>query len=434
MRALLVLYMVDVILRPGHIETVLGMPLLRSLLGASSGPLSGQALASILFGVFTGSVFLSPVLGGLLADRLLGRQRTVILGALLMAFGHFLMAFEAPFLLALLLLVLGIGCFKGNIASQVSALYRPDDPRRADAFQIFFLGINAGTICAPLVCGTLGEMLGWGYGFGAAGIGMLVGLAIYLAGSRYLPPETLKKVGRAPRGPMTRRERSTLFLLLAMLPVFALGLIPNEQVGNAYLIWAKANADLLAFGHSVPVSWLLTLESIATVLCLPASVAFWRFWARRAPEPDEMSKIITGMVFLCAAPALLSVGAAQADATGGKVAIGWLIAFAFVNEIGFSNVLPVSLGLYARAAPPRFASTIIGIYYLQLVGASLLAGVVGTYLNRWSAVQFWGVHAACVGMSVLVFIVIRFTTHRLLDPTSPRGTNREQDQNRSRLV
>ncbi|MEP7243902.1 MAG: MFS transporter [Gammaproteobacteria bacterium] len=169
----------------------------------------------------------------MLADRLLGRKRTVILGALLMAFGHFLMAFEAPFLLALLLLVLGTGCFKGNIASQVSALYRPDDPRRADAFQIFFLGINAGTICAPLVCGTLGEMLGWGYGFGAAGIGMLVGLAIYLAGNSYLPPETLKEVARAPSSPMTRRERATLILLLAMLPVFAIGLIPNEQVGNA---------------------------------------------------------------------------------------------------------------------------------------------------------------------------------------------------------
>jgi POT family proton-dependent oligopeptide transporter len=414
MRALLVLYMVDVILRPGHIETVLGMSSLRSLLATAGALLSGQALASAIFGIFAGSVFLTPVLGGLLADRLLGRKRTVILGALLMASGHFLMAFEAPFLLALMLLVLGVGCFKGNIASQVSALYRPDDQRRADAFQIFYLGINAGAICAPLVCGTLGETLGWEYGFGVAGIGMLIGLAIYIAGQPYLAQESPQAISSVPTLPMTRRERMTLMLLIAMLPVFAIGLIPNQQVDNAYLIWARASADLTAFDRSVPVSWLLTLESIATVLCLPVSVAFWRFWARRANEPNEVTKIVIGMAFLCLAPALLTIGAAEAAAAGRKVAIGWLIAFAIVNEIGFSNVLPVSLALYARAAPPRFASTIIGIYYLQLVGASLLAGAVGTYLNRLSAVHFWGLHVACVGMSVVALIVIRSTTRPLL--------------------
>ncbi len=169
MQALLVLYMVDQALRPGHVEHIVGFPALKAAIDGGARPMTTLALASAIFGLYTASVYFTPVLGGLVGDRWLGRRRAVTLGAVVMAAGHFLMAFEAAFLGALLLLIAGCGLLKGNIASQVGRLYGPDDPRRDDAFQIFVLGINAGVIAAPLVCGTLGEVYGWRYGFTAAG-------------------------------------------------------------------------------------------------------------------------------------------------------------------------------------------------------------------------------------------------------------------------
>src|SRR5215469_4898713 len=220
MQTLLVLYMIHQLLLPGHVEHVAGFAMLRGLLERASGPLSVQALASAIFGLYAGAVYMTPILGGLLADRVLGRTRTVIIGALLMATGHFLMAFEQPFLLALLCLVLGNGCFKGNIASQVGGLYAHDDLRRADAFQIYYLAINAGVIITPLVCGTLGELVGWHWGFAAAGVGMLLGLGIYLAGRRYYPPEAPRRAAVKKTTPSLKpAEIRTIVVLVLLLPV-----------------------------------------------------------------------------------------------------------------------------------------------------------------------------------------------------------------------
>src|SRR6187551_2840307 len=206
MQALLVLYMVKYLLLPGRIENVVAFESFRHLYGG----LDGQALASAIFGTYTASVYLTPIFGGFLADRVLGRRRTVLLGGLTMAAGHFLMAFETAFLFALLCLVLGCGMFKGNIASQVGALYKPEDLRRADAFQIFYLGINAGVIISPLIVGSLGEKVGWHYGFAAAGVGMLLAIAIYLSGQRYLRGEELEARAAAlaatPRAKLTGRD------------------------------------------------------------------------------------------------------------------------------------------------------------------------------------------------------------------------------------
>jgi POT family proton-dependent oligopeptide transporter len=421
MKALLVLYMVSQLLKPGHVENIAGFLPFRGAIEGAMGALSNQALASEIFGLYGSAVYLTPILGGFLADRLLGRRRTVILGALLMAGGHFLMAFEQPFLLALICMVLGAGCFKGNIASQVGALYRPDDQRRADAFQIFYVGINVGAICAPLVCGTLGERMGWHYGFGAAGVGMLVGLAIYLAGRKHLPGDPVRQPrARRVRAAMSRREVAVITLLIGLLPVFAMGLVGNQQVGNAYLVWARANADLTVLGYAVPVTWLLTFEAVATVSCLAGSVAFWRAWARRLPEPDELSKIILGFCLMGLGLLALAAGAAQGAALGRPVAIGWLLGFATLNELGFANVLPVALALYARAAPPAFGSTIIGLYYLQLVGANLIVGWLGGLLHRMPATAFWGLHAGLVGATVVVLLAVKAVGGGLLAAAPPQ--------------
>src|SRR5262245_27282160 len=179
MKALLVLYMVKFLLHPAQAEDVSGLAALKRLLELMSGPLDVQPLSSLIYGLYTGLVYLTPVFGGMLADRLLGQHRTVLLGAALMAVGHFMMAFQTLFLVALTLLILGNGAFKPNISAQVGTLYAPGDPRRDRAYSIFYVGINLGALLAPLVCGTLGEEVGWHYGFTAAGIGMTTALVIY---------------------------------------------------------------------------------------------------------------------------------------------------------------------------------------------------------------------------------------------------------------
>src|SRR5262245_10660023 len=171
MRALLVLYMVKLLLLPGHADNVIGLGALRYLFESMSGPLGVQPFSSHIYGLYTGLVYLTPVFGGMLADRVLGQHRTIILGAAMMAIGHFMMAFEPLFLIALTMLILGNGAFKPNMSAQVGGLYAHGDPRRDRAYSIFYVGINLGAFLAPLVCGTLGEELGWHYGFTAAGVG-----------------------------------------------------------------------------------------------------------------------------------------------------------------------------------------------------------------------------------------------------------------------
>lgn len=414
MQTLLVLYMVNQLLKPGHVENIAGFAQLQAMLGRD---LSGQALASAIFGLYTSSVYLTPILGGLLADRVLGRTRTVIIGASLMAAGHFLMAFDQSFLLALLCLVLGVGCFKGNLASQVGALYPPSDLRRADAFQIFYLAINAGVIAAPLVAGTLGERVGWHYGFGVAGVGMVIGLGIYLAGRKHLPPDPILQRGAKVEKPkLGTQERVTSAVLLALLPVLAIAAVGNQQIFNAYLVWAERTADFDLGGFQIPTTWLITLDSVVSVTFLAGAVAFWRLWAKHFPEPDEVTKITIGCLISVTGFLALAAGSAVAAAAGTKVALGWLVAFHVLNSMGFANIFPVGLALYARAAPAAVGATIIGIYYLHLFVANALVGWIGGFLERMPAVQFWGLHAGLALAAGLIFLLARKVAGRMLAP------------------
>jgi POT family proton-dependent oligopeptide transporter len=419
MQTLLVLYMVHQLLLPGHVEHVAGFGFLRGLLERGQ-PLSNQQLASAIFGLYAGLVYLTPILGGLVADRVLGRTPTIILGGCLMALGHFLMAFDVSFLIALLCLMLGAGCFKGNIATQVGALYRENDNRRADAFQIFYLGINAGVIISPFVTGTLGEKVAWHYGFGAAGVGMLISLVIYLSGRKHLPPDPpLRAKAKADRPGMTAQEWRKVALLVAMLPVLSASIVGNNQIFNAYLVWAESSVDMHLFGRTILTTWLVSVDSIVAVACLAGMVVFWRLWARRFPEPDELGKITIGCLFAAAGVACLALGSALAG--GQKVAFGWLLLFHLLNDIGFANVLPVGLALYARSAPRAIAATVVGIYYLHLFAGNLFVGWLGGFLEKMPAVQFWLVHAALVAGAGVVLFFVRMVFGRMLagEPAEP---------------
>ena len=420
MQTLLVLYMTKQLLHPGHIENIAGFAGFRAVLDrVYHGPLSIVALSSAIFGLYTGLVYLTPIAGGLIADRWLGRTRTITLGALLMAAGHFLMAFDVSFLAALLCLLIGVGCFKGNLVSQVGALYAPGDLRRADAFQIYYLFINGAVIASPLITGTLGEVYGWHYGFGAAGVGMVLGLVIYLAGRKWLPPEQpVAAAGRTARPGLTRDEISVVLVLVALLPVLAFGAVGNQQIFNAYMLWVPDHVSLVFFGRTMPTTWLVTLDAIVSVSCLVGAVAFWRLWAKRFKEPNEITKIILGLGF-SALGALCLVGAAHFSAPGQKAGIGWVLGFELFNSIGFANVFPVGLALYVRVSPKAVVGTIMGVYYLHLFLANNLIGWLGGLLEQMSGAQFWLLHAGLVGGAGLVMLVTARLAGRLLDPAGP---------------
>ena len=422
MQTLLVLYMTRQLLLPGHIERIAGFTWFRGLLEHFRGPLSILALSSTIFGLYTGLVYLTPLLGGLVADRWLGRTRTITLGAILMVAGHFLMAFDVSFLAALLCLLFGVGCFKGNLASQIGALYQVADLRRADAFQIYYLFINAAVIVSPLITGTLGEKVAWHYGFGAAGVGMVIALVIYLSGRKWLPAETQKSpaTANAPQPGLSRSERTTIFVLVLLLPVLAVGSIGNQQLFNAYMLWVPEHVSLVFFGQTMPTTWLMTLDAIVSVSFLLGAVAFWRLWAKRFPEPSEAVKITLGLG-LSAIGVLCLVAAAAVSASGQKAGVGWVLGFEFFNSMGFANVFPVGMALYARVSPQPVAGTMIGVYMLHLFLANNLVGWLGGLLDHITGVSFWLLHAGLIGASAVVMLLLsRFAGH-LLNPTGSAG-------------
>ena len=384
--------------------------------------LEGQPLASAIFGDYAALVYLTPILGGVIADRWLGRRTTLVLGGLVMALGHFLMAFESTFLLALITLVTGVGLFKGNIASQVGELYSDSDLRRAMAFQIFYIAINVSVIAAPLVSGTLGEKVGWHWGFGTAGIVMVVGLLIYLAAGKYLPADNRPAKGatKTNGGGLTRQDVPRLAALLLLVPVLALALLTNQEIFNAYLVWADEHFQLTFAGNTLPTSWMITLDAAFSFSMLVAVAAFWKWRsAKTGREPDELGKMIIGSFFTIAGGLCLVIAAAtQGDA---KIGLFWPVMFHLLNSIGFSHILPVSLALFTKVAPKAVTATVVGIYYLAFFAANKIVGVVGGWYSSMDTVQFWLLHVATAAGGLVAFTLFKFlVADRLMAVPSPR--------------
>ena len=399
MQSLLVLYLTQQLLTPAHLGHVLGFGWFRRFLALLYGPVHGQPLASAIMGLYTALAWGSPIAGGLVADRLLGRTRTIVLGAALMTAGHFLLAWDTTFLAALLCLIVGMGCAK-TLAAQVGALYALDDPRRADAFQIYELTVAVAVILAPLICGTLGEDYAWSWGFAAAGTGMLIGLLLYLAGRRWLPPEPPPR-SRTARVRPTPAEARRLCGLVLLLPVLAVASVGNMQIFNAYLVWGAHDYALVFFGRTMPISWLLSLDALISTFTILGSIRFWRWWSVRHGTPHELTKLAIGAGISALAPLVLAAASLQA-AGGHKVGLAWGVAFHVVNDIGFANVFAIGLALYSRLAPPGLNATVVNGYALSLFLSNLLVGWLGGLLGRMSGAQFWLLHAALVGSAAVV--------------------------------
>ncbi len=414
MQALLVLYMTTQLLQPGHIEGVLGFGPFRGAVERVFGPLSPQAMASTVFGLYAGFCSFTPVFGGLIGDRWLGQRTAVLVGGLMMAAGHFLMAFEASFLVALLLLMTGCGMLKGNISAQVGNLYAEADRRREGAFQLFYLFANVGVFGAPFVCGTLGELVGWHWGFGAAGVGMLVSLAIYAVGWSRLPPDTLPARGApaAERTKVTRDDIPKLAAMSGLLVVVALFWVCNGDVLNTYILWAKANLDLRVGPAAIPVTWLQSLSAVVGITMAPVLIRLWDAQAARGREPNGLGKMAIGCGLGAAAWAWLALSAALAG--DGKVALLAAVAFQFVMQVGYLFVYPIGMALFSKTAPPAINALMIGVYFLSVFAGSLLVGWVGQFYERMDAPAFFLVHTASALAAGAILVLLWRPLNRAL--------------------
>jgi len=412
MQTLLVLYMVNYLLLPGRMEKVIGLDWLQAHV---YGGISGQPLASAIFGTYTALVYFTPIFGGIIADKWLGRTTTMIIGGVLMALGHFLMAVEPAFVLALLSLLLGVGLFKGNIASQVGALYAPNDLRRAMAFQIFYIFINVSVIVGPLISGTLGQKVGWHWGFGCAGVVMVLGLIIYLSGRRWLPPEERSAQSeRGPREKLSRADWMNVVYLVILIPVMAIALLTNQEIFNAYLVWGDQQFDLTLLNNTS--SWLISVDAALSFSMLVAVAAFWKWWGVKHREPDEISKMIIGSVFTIAGGLCLFM-AALTPPEGGKIPLFWPIMFHLLNSIGFAHILPISLALFSKIAPRQINATVIGLYYLAFFVANAIVGWVGGLYSSLPTTTFWLLHVASAAFGLVAFTVFKLVLGKRMNST-----------------
>jgi POT family proton-dependent oligopeptide transporter len=390
--SLVVLYMVKYLLLPGRVETVLGFTAVRAVLEFLFGHLEAQPLASQLFGFYTGLAYCAPILGGLIADRLLGQRRTVLIGGFLMALGHFLMAFEALFLIALLLLILGIGGFKPNISTQVGALYAPHDHRRDRAYSIFYLGINIGAFLAPLVCGALAVQYGWHYGFGAAGVGMLVSLAIYVGGSRALPPDEMPwRPTPEPHGAkaaFSTAERQATVAIIGVCASVTLFWAAYDQQGNTLLLWVEDHTnrsiDIGFWRGEIPSPWFLALNPLFIFVLTPVIV---RIWARQGErEASPIRKMAFGTCCLALANLVMATAAWTGTANASTL---WIIGYFLLATIGELHVAPVGLALISQLAPARLLSMLMGLWFAATLPADIFGGFLGGFWSSMNKANFF---------------------------------------------
>ncbi|WP_139351410.1 peptide MFS transporter [Rhodanobacter sp. B05] len=367
-----------------------------------------QEYASLVYGAYAAFVYFTPVFGGMVADRWLGKARAVVIGGATMALGHFMMSWEALFYPALCMIALGNGLFLPSLASQIEGLYREGDARSKSAYNIYYVGINLGAFMAPFVCGTLGEAYGWHWGFAAAGFGMLLSLVIYLAGRRYLPAEPMRgPAARAARPPMDRAARDRFALLIGIAAIVVIFRGAYEQVGNTIALWADTGINRqLGSGWTIPMTWFISIDSLVVFAFTPVLVARWARLARRGIETPLLGRMAFGAAIVAASYVALGLVAGWNEAHGTRASWVWLAAWFVVFTIGELYILPTGLALFGRMAPEGFRATSIATWFFAGFFGNLLAGGLGTlwsqFAHGWFFVLIGGVSALS---AVLLYIL-----------------------------
>jgi POT family proton-dependent oligopeptide transporter len=415
MRALLVLYVAGHLARPDVAPHVPGFLAARQALVHVFGPLDDEQLADQIYGIYSACVYLTPFFGGILADRVLGQRKSVVLGGIIMAVGEFMLTRESLFYPGLAVLVAGNGCFKSNISTQVGGLYRPGDPRRDRAFNIFYVGINLGAWFAPLVCGTLGQTVGWAWGFGSAGVGMVIGLAVYLWGQRYLAPDehmrraTIRQPLEEPRLSRAEWGRIIALVVLCALNVAFWGVY--EQQGSSLQFWADRSSDRhvlrwLGSNWEMPSTWFQSVNPTFIMLCTPAINVLWRRQAGSRTEPSSVTKMAVGC-FLLGISFLVMIGAGSIVDSGHLASMGWLVGCSLLLTVGEIYLSPVGLSLVTKVAPARMVSMMMGMWFLSSFFGNYLSGYLATYAHKISGSAFFAMLGAIALATGILMLVLR---------------------------
>jgi POT family proton-dependent oligopeptide transporter len=344
--------------------------------------LLAQGNSSIIYGIYTGVAYFTPLIGGFIADRFLGKKRAIIIGGSVMALGHFMMTLEPLFYVALATIAIGNGLFLPSLPSQIRDLYPPGDPRAGRAYNVYYVGVNIGGFLAMLVCGALGETFGWHWGFGAAGVGMVMGLSFYLLGQRYLPAQAPQPRIEQPAAPRENMARDTLLLLFGVGAAVAVFRSAYEQVGNTVALWSDAGVDKMVGHFTIPMTWFIAINPLCVMLMTPLLLAWWRKREAAGFTPLPTQRMATGALIVGSSYLLLA-GLAW---TAGNSAVHWqwFVLFWLVLTFGELFILPTGLGLFARLAPPRIGVTTVGSWFLATFAGNLASGLVGSLWSHMS--------------------------------------------------
>lgn len=346
--------------------------------------------ASVLYGYYTGFVYLTPVIGGLIADKYLGQKRSVFVGGSLMALGQLILfGSEASFFIGLLLLIIGNGFFKPNISTQVGNLYPPGDSRRDGAFTIFYMGINLGAFICNFICGTLAATYGWRYGFLAAGIGMMIGLVVQALGQKTLAPDTRQKReggdDKAKKQPLTKNEWKRVWALVILCALNIIFWAVYEQQGNTMQSWADEKTNWPSWASS---TWFQSVNPAFIFLFAPFFDRFWAWQNKQGKEPSSVAKMAIGCFILGGSFIVMVLGAKIVGASG-KGSVFWPVFCTMLLTVGELYLSPIGLSLVTKVSPVRIVSLMMGMWFLSSFFGNILSGYIGQLYTTMSADMFF---------------------------------------------
>ncbi|MGI6341627.1 MAG: peptide MFS transporter [Bacteroidales bacterium] len=416
MRAFLILYMANDILKGGPKAHLGGLGL-------------SETLAGSIYGIFTGSCYILPILGGWLADRYIGKRRSVLIGGIFIMIGHFTLAGNfydnfAVFILGLTLVAIGNGFFKPSAPTMIGDLYEQGDKRRDSAFTIYYFLFNGGAFLAPIVCGYFGETYLYRWGFFVAGVGMLLGLLLYIIfqkkylGDIGLKPVKVKTEGKREKTPLTKIERDRISVIVVLAFFVTFFWAGFEQAGSTLNLYADKYIDKTFFGWEMPTSWLQSVNPVFIVLLGPVFSALWMRLGQKGKNPPSPIKMGLGMIalaigFVFMIGAVMQRGADNTDITV-KASIWWLIATYFMHTVGELMLSPIGLSLVTKLAPVRMAALFMGVWYLSSFIANNLSGISVHFVNKFGALTIFSGIAIFVGLlGVTVLFLSRWLIGRM---------------------
>ncbi|MFZ6052071.1 peptide MFS transporter [Halocola ammonii] len=374
-----------------------------------------EALA--LYGWYTMLVYLMSIPGGIVADKLWGQKRTVLIGGILLCFGHGILAVEAlwAFYLGLTLIVLGVGGLKPNISTMVGGLYPPGDDRRDKGFTIFYIGINVGALLAALAVGYLGENWGWHYGFGLAGIGMVLGQIVFMWGTKFL-----KGIGESTSGltkaeqaakkrPLTKVEKDRVKVIVISFLLIIVFWGAFEQAGGLMNIYTKQKTDLyLAFlDFTVPASWFQSVNAFFIITLGVPIASFWVWWKRKGKEGSSLFKMAIGVIIM-GLGFLFMTGATLQYEAHGESAMYWLVLAYLLHTVGELCASPVALSFITKLAPLKYASIMMGAYFAATGVGNKVAGLIGEFSQDAGELEtFTGIAVFCTIIGLLVIALLK---------------------------